>query len=144
MNKYFIRIGEELLDRWGSDYIAFSPKSEQELLDTYEFTIAVNEVLAIKYADIPENVDILLSHDAADINNLGLVPPNIWHPDESLNVGNTILAEAVKLKKPKYYFCGHIHDGNHKVKIIDNTLMANVSLLNDSYQISYEPLYLNI
>ena len=144
MNKYFIRIGEELLDRWGSDYIAFSPKSEQELLDTYEFTIAVNEVLAIKYADIPENVDILLSHDAADINNLGLVPPNIWHPDESLNVGNTILAEAVKLKKPKYYFCGHIHDGNHKVEIIDNTLMANVSLLNDSYQISYEPLYLNI
>ena len=102
-----------------------------------------DEELVIKYADIPENVDILLSHDAADINNLGLIPPNIWHP-ESLNVGNTILAEAVKLKKPKYYFCGHIHDGNHKVETIDNTLMANVSLLNDSYQISYEPLYLDI
>lgn len=102
-----------------------------------------DEELAIKYADIPENVDILLSHDAADINNLGLVPPSIWHP-ESLNVGNIVLAEAVKLKKPKYYFCGHIHDGNHKVETIDNTLMANVSLLNDSYQISYEPLYLDI
>ena len=38
MNKYFIRIGEELLDRWGGDYIAFSTKSEQELLDTYRET----------------------------------------------------------------------------------------------------------
>ena len=55
-----------------------------------------------------------------------------------------VMAEAIKLKKPKYYFCGHIHDGNHKVETIDNTLMANVSLLNDSYQISYEPLYLDI
>ena len=36
------------------------------------------------------------------------------------------------------------HEGNHKVEIIDNILMANVSLLNDSYQISYEPLYLDI
>ena len=89
-------------------------------------------------------VDILLSHDAADINNLGLIPPNKWHPNESLNAGNTVLAEAIKLKQPKYYFCGHIHDGNHKVETIDNTLMANVSLLNDSYQISYEPLYLDI
>ena len=55
MNKYFIRIGEELLNRWGGDYIAFSTKSEQELLDTYEFTIAVNEALVDLYYEFGDD-----------------------------------------------------------------------------------------
>ena len=55
MNKYLVRIGEELLDRWGGDYIAFSTKSEQELLDTYEFTIAVNEVLVDLYYEFGDD-----------------------------------------------------------------------------------------
>ena len=86
MNKYFIRIGEELLDRWGSDYIAFSTKSEQELLDTYEFTIAVNEVLVDLYyefgdddEDEEEFVDsggvneIRLFNEETDDNNLIII-----------------------------------------------------------------------
>ena len=55
MNKYFIRIGEELLDRWGGDYIAFSTKSEQELLDTYKFMVAVNEVLVDLYYEFGDD-----------------------------------------------------------------------------------------
>lgn len=86
MNKYFIRIGEKLLDRWGGDYIAFSTKSEQELLDTYEFTIAVNEVLADLYyefgdddEDEEEFVDsggvneIRLFNEETDDNNLVII-----------------------------------------------------------------------
>ena len=96
------------------------------------------------YTSIPSECDILISHDAADINDLGLVPPNIWHPKNSENVGNKVLAEFIKKLKPKYYFCGHIHEGNHQVTEVDGTTMANVSLLNDSYKMVYEPLYLNI
>ena len=86
MNKYFIRIGESLLDRWGGDYIAFSTKSEQELLDTYEFTIAVNEVLVDLYyefrdddEDEEEFVDsggvneIRLFNEETDNNNLIII-----------------------------------------------------------------------
>ena len=86
MNKYFIRIGEELLDRWGGDYIAFSTKSEQELLDTYEFTIAVNEALVDLYyefgdddEDEKEFVDsggvneIRLFNEETDDNNLIII-----------------------------------------------------------------------
>ena len=86
MNKYFIRIGEEILDRWGGDYIAFSTKSEQELLDTYEFTIAVNEVLVDLYyefgdddEDEEEFVDsggvneIRLFNEETDDNNLHII-----------------------------------------------------------------------
>ena len=86
MNKYLVRIGEELLDRWGGDYIAFSTKSEQELLDTYEFTIAVNEVLVDLYyefgdddEDEEEFVDsggvneIRLFNEETDDNNLHII-----------------------------------------------------------------------
>ena len=86
MNKYFIRIGEEILDRWGSDYIAFSTKSIQELLNTYEFTIAVNEVLVDLYyefgdddEDEEEFVDsggvneIRLFNEETDNNNLVII-----------------------------------------------------------------------
>lgn len=86
MNKYLVRIGEELLDRWGGDYIAFSTKSEQELLDTYEFTIAVNEILVDLYyefgdddEDEEEFVDsggvneIRLFNEETDDNNLVII-----------------------------------------------------------------------
>ena len=86
MNKYFIRIGEELLNRWGGDYIAFSTKSEQELLDTYEFTIAVNEALVDLYyefgdddEDEKEFIDsggvneIRLFNEETDDNNLVII-----------------------------------------------------------------------
>ena len=86
MNKYFIRIGEELLDRWGGDYIAFSTKSEQELLDTYEFMVAVNEVLVDLYYEFGEDKEgeeefvdsggineIRLFNEETDDNNLGII-----------------------------------------------------------------------
>ena len=86
MNKYFIRIGEELLDRWGSDYIAFSPKSEQELLDTYEFMASVSSALVDLYYEYGEEdeeeeecVDsggineIRLFNEETDNNNLIII-----------------------------------------------------------------------
>ena len=86
MNKYFIRIGEELLDRWGSDYIAFSPKSEQELLNTYEFMAAVSSALVDLYYEYrnedeeeEEFVDsggineIRLFDEETDDNNLDII-----------------------------------------------------------------------
>ena len=86
MNKYLIRIGEELLDRWGSYYIAFSPKSEQELLDTYEFMAAVSSALVDLYYEYGEEdeeeekfVDsggineIRLFNEETDDNNLDII-----------------------------------------------------------------------
>lgn len=103
-----------------------------------------DENLRELYCQMPDRCDIVISHDAADINNLGLVPPNVWHPTSSVNAGNKVLAEFIKLNKPKYYFCGHIHEGNHRVTEIDGTTMANVSLLNDQYKMVYDPLYMDI
>ena len=72
MNKYLVRIGEELLDRWGGDYIAFSTKSEQELLDTYEFTVAVNEVLVDLYYEFGEDEEEEEFVDSGGVNEIRL------------------------------------------------------------------------
>lgn len=86
MNKYFIRICESLLDRWGGDYIAFSTKSEQELLDTYEFIVAVGETLVDLYYEYGEDEEgeeefvdsggvneIRLFNEETDDNNLDII-----------------------------------------------------------------------
>lgn len=86
MNKYFVRIGESLLDRWGGDYIAFSTKSEQELLDTYEFMVAVGETLVDLYYEFGEDEEeegefvdsggvnkIRLFNEETDDNNLDII-----------------------------------------------------------------------
>ena len=86
MNKYLVRIGEELLARWGSAYIAFSTKSEQELLDTYKFMVAVSEVLVDLYYEYGEDDEdeeefidsggvneIRLFNEETDDNNLVII-----------------------------------------------------------------------
>jgi len=103
-----------------------------------------DDMLKKLYDHIPTECDILFSHDAADMNGLGIVPPNAWHPTESVNAGNSILTEAIKEKKPRYYFCGHIHEGNHEVSEFEGTICANVSILDDKYENTFSPLFLEI
>lgn len=68
-----------------------------------------------------------------------MIPPGRWS-STPINAGNEVL--AIIDKKPKYAFCGHIHEGNHW--LLDAGETANVSILDDSYDINYEPLYLDI
>ena len=95
------------------------------------------------YSSMPYDCDIVISHDAFSVNDYGTVPPNMWH-NEPINAGNEVLTKIILERKPTYAFCGHIHEGNHNLEEIDNVKMANVSLLDDKYDVSYEPLYLDI
>lgn len=54
MIKYFVRIGEAMFDRWGSDYIAFSTKSEHELKNNEIFLEAVDEAIHDLYFEYGE------------------------------------------------------------------------------------------
>ena len=85
MNKYFVQIGESLLDRWGGDYIAFSTKSEQELLDTYEFMVAVNEALVDLYYEFGEDEEREEEFvDSGDVNKIRLFNEEI--DDNNLDI----------------------------------------------------------
>ena len=106
-----------------------------------------NDTLTEYYSKIPENVDILICHDSPNINEVGMI-----HYDEPINnegdtkveAGNQYLAKAIIDKQPRYVFSGHIHSGNHNITKYNNTNLVNVSILDESYNIYYKPLTLDI
>ena len=88
-------------------------------------------ILMDKFDEIPEGIDILISHSAPDIEGYGYVD---WDTAYQRNAGCPILAKAIKDKKPKFVFCGHIHSGNHKLQDINGTMFANVSYVDEAYE----------
>lgn len=89
-----------------------------------------DEALEKKFSQIPEGVDILLSHDSPNINKLGAILEGPWKND---NTGNKVLAKHIERIKPKVFVSGHFHSGNHNFENINGTWMGNVSYVNEQY-----------
>jgi Icc-related predicted phosphoesterase len=101
------------------------------------------EKLYYYYSLLPPNVDILLSHDAPNVEGIGMIlEEGNWQ--YGVNAGNDGLTYAIKTKKPKYAFCGHIHSGDHALLNVQGTKIANVSLVNEKYEPVYKILEINI
>lgn len=86
-----------------------------------------NDVLEKEFAKIPEGLDILVTH----------VPPkgeglDLDH-DTSFNnhFGSEALTKAILEKKPKIVLCGHVHSGSHKPVMIGDSIVMNVSRIDD-------------
>lgn len=97
---------------------------------------AEHDFLSSKFQAIPEDLDFLVSH----------APPRIPHAmvDVSLQTyngpfGSTELAEAIFQKAPKNVICGHIHTGDHDGLNFNGSMIWNVSVLNEDYELAYEP-----
>lgn len=99
------------------------------------------ETLAKKFSQIPGNVDILLSHDApygtSDICFEGFSAGKG-------HIGCPELRDAIIASKPKYNFHGHLHSTNHGEEILGETKVYNTSILNEQYNLVYEPLMIRI
>lgn len=98
------------------------------------------DILDQKYFKIADDLDILLTHDAPMLSDVGVI---LDRPDQH-NAGNPILANHILTKKPKYAFCGHIHSGNHELQNIEGTQISNVSLVDEQYQPVNKILEINI
>ena len=101
-----------------------------------------NSDLKEKFSEIPEGLDILLTHDVA-----------YGYADQSLqdigygtdtHFGTVELRDAILEKKPKYHFSGHIHTADHNLIMIGDTKHYNVSYLDERYTPAFKPLYLDI
>lgn len=90
-----------------------------------------DETLEKKFSQIPDDVDILISHDSPNINGLGDITEG---PFQKEDTGNNVLAKHIERIKPKIFVSGHFHSGNHKFEKVGDTYMANVSLVNEYYQ----------
>lgn len=95
------------------------------------------------YEAIPENVDILITHDTPYIDGLDLLPPSKWSSDW-VKAGNGPLANAIKETKPKLVICGHLHECKDRFAKIGNTKIYKASILDNKYINVYEPTYLEL
>lgn len=101
-----------------------------------------NEELEKIFKNIPNDLDILISHD----NPYGygdIVLQECPWADGS-HIGNIPLAKAIEEKQPKYQFNGHLHSCEHSLIMIGNTKHYNCSIKDEQYNPVYEPLYLDI
>ena len=88
------------------------------------------------YSTIPNDTDVLISHG----------PP--WGvldcpPGANQHAGDPELLKAVRRIRPKLHVFGHIHAG-HGVKVTEQTVYANASLLCDDGGICRDPIVLRI
>lgn len=97
-----------------------------------------DEVLKNKFSDIPEDCDIVFSHDCPFGTGDVCLELNEKHR------GSIPLRDAIIRSKPRYLFTGHLHSANHNCEILGDTKVYNTSIVNERYEVSYEPLYLNI
>ena len=99
-----------------------------------------------KYSDIPDNVDILVSHAPAY-----KYCDTIKEYDEIECLGSEGLIQAIDRRKPKMVLTGHIHSANHEFETFLgfysnpqlNVKIKCVSLLDESYKIKYPPFVFN-
>lgn len=134
-DKWYRIYGTPYCKQFGS--WAYMTKDHDELVEIYD--------------KIPEDLDILITHEASDFAEIGCT-----HLDDGTVIPYHCyaLTEAIRKKKPKYALCGHIHSGNHnmtacplyKYNFTEETTdswstvnVANCSILDESYSIYYKP-----
>lgn len=149
---YCERCGDELLREFGSGKIRYLHNTEFTYVSDWgkEYKIFGTpychiygtwafmrepEILENKFSEIPEDLDILLCHDAP----FG-VSDTVQFRSEHL--GNPELRRAILNKQPRYVFHGHLHTSNHSEERLRDSRIYNTSLVDESYSPVYKPLYL--
>lgn len=98
-----------------------------------------DEYMEEAFRDIPEYVDILVTHDApygcSDI---------CYQRQDYEHKGNVPLRDTILEKSPKLVLHGHLHSSNHNEEILGKSKVYNVSILDENYVETYEPLILEI
>ena len=91
------------------------------------------------FSEIPENIDILLTHDAPYGTSDLCYGWHAWGRTP-YHIGNESLRDAIIEKKPKINLHGHLHSANHNAELLEETQVINISLVDESYDPTYTPL----
>lgn len=92
------------------------------------------DALKEKWALIPEDTDILITHGPAQGYRDTSGPPY-----NTPNLGCELLTERIKEIKPSIHVCGHIH-GGYGYATDGDTHFINASVLDERYQLVNKPL----
>jgi len=100
------------------------------------FAVADPEDRARRYAQIPLDTDILITHGPP----FGILD---CAPGESQHQGCRVLLDAVERLKPKIHVFGHVHQG-YGIFETPDTLFVNAALLGPDGDIDRPPIVLSI
>ncbi len=118
---------------WTKTFEGMNPKCKA-------FTCDTEEELDEKWALIPDDTDILISHGPF----WGLLDEN----DEGIACGSRALRDAVDRVQPRLFICGHIHEQGSNQLIYKhsgpNTWCINCSHVNERYQPVNKPVRITI
>lgn len=93
-----------------------------------------------RFKRIPSGVDILVSHTPPFGENDEKWDVSLQNPTfRQLHYGSVSLRNVIERRKPRCVICGHIHTGSHSEGSIGETVVINVSLLNERYEEAFDP-----
>lgn len=95
-----------------------------------------DEYLEEKFKQIPDNVDIIVSHDPpyGVCQSDQIMEDRIWNNRQLEHCGNKALAKRISEINYKLLVCGHIHSGDHSLSEFNGGNIVNVSILNEDYK----------
>lgn len=94
------------------------------------------ETLKDIYLNMTDDIDVLITHSPP--YGIGDTPI-----DDCYHLGSASLLEKVRQIKPKIHIFGHVHTGKKYVKE-NGTDFFNVSILDEDYNLAYQPTIINI
>lgn len=125
----------------GKEYFIFGTPYCKEF-GNWAFMLPDNK-LREKYSEIPENLDILITHDAPyGVSDVLLQKECKWATGE--HIGNVPLRNAIIQKCPKYVFHGHLHSTSHEFELLENSKVVNCSLKDEFYNVLYKPIIVDL
>ena len=89
-----------------------------------------------------EHIDIVMSHDAPYGVSDIILQKDCWWADGS-HIGNQSLRKFLEASKPTLNLHGHLHASNHEQELLGDTKVYNVSLLDEDYNMTFKPFYLD-
>ena len=96
-----------------------------------------------RHLKIIEHIDIILSHDAPFGVSDVILQKDCWWADGS-HIGNQSLRKFIEAAKPSMNLHGHLHTTNREVEMLGDTAVYNISLLNENYEMVFEPQYFEL
>ena len=101
----------------------------------------MDDVLDKLYQDIPENLDILLTHDAPFGVSDVLLQLGYYTGE---HIGNKPLSAEILRKAPKIVCHGHLHSTSREFEEWGYSKVINCSIKDECYNPIYEPLIIEI
>ena len=96
-----------------------------------------NSDLKEKFSEIPEGLDILLTHDAP-FGVSDILLQDGYYTGE--HIGNKPLAEAILQKAPKIVCHGHLHSTSREFEELGYSKVVNCSIKDEHYNPIYDPI----